>query len=402
MHNLPAGWRLTTLGEISKSPGQYGSGAAAIKHDPNLPRYVRITDIGSNGELNSNTLASIDLGDAKPYMLAEGDLLFARSGATVGKTYLYNKADGPCAYAGYVIKFAIDSSAALPAYARYWTQSEKYWSWVNSTLRGGAQPNINAVDYSRHLLPIPPLTKQRRIIEILHAVDRQLSDSTKELAKLTLLRGGLVEDSIAAAIASSDRYRRLGELAQIASGVTLGSEPTGGSSIELPYLRVANVQNDYFDTSEMKLVRILRSQAKHYSLRVGDLLLTEGGDWDKLGRGAVWDGHIQPCLYQNHLFRVRCDLRQILPEYLAMYTSSTKGRSYFARIAKQTSNLATINSTELKAMQVPVPPLDLQRKLINSIQDCSDSIDKSSKLLAKMQSIKQGLIEDLLTGRVQV
>lgn len=332
-----------------------------------------------------------------------GDVLLNSTGTgTIGRSCIFND-DQDYMVDGHVTVLRADRSKVDPRWIEAMLRSRWGQQHLESHCFTGStnQVELSRSDLLETRVPVPDLDEQRRLAEILDAVDQQLSDRTKELAKLALLREALVKDSIAAAIVASGGYRGLGELAQIASGVTLGSEPTGASSVELPYLRVANVQDGYFDTGEMKLVRVLRSQVERYSLRAGDLLLTEGGDWDKLGRGAVWDGHLQPCLYQNHLFRVRCDLRWILPEYLALYTSSTQGRAYFARIAKQTSNLATINSTELKAMQVPVPPLNVQHKLVDSIQSCAESIERSKKMLTTMRSLKQGLVEDLLTGRVR-
>jgi type I restriction enzyme S subunit len=288
-------------------------------------------------------------------------------------------------------------------YIFHWTQSKKFRRAAEAMMTGSAgQRRVPAEFFHRYAIPWFALKDQQRIVEILDAVDRHLSDGAGELAKQTLMRSALVEDLIVAATVSSGVSLRLGDFAQISGGVTLGSEPGGESSVELPYLRVANVQDGYFDTDDMKLVRILRSQVDQFSLKAGDLLLTEGGDWDKVGRGAVWDGRLQPCLYQNHLFRVRCDPRRVLSEYLAMYTSSARGKRYFARIAKQTSNLATINSTEIKAMPVPVPPLELQYGFVQSIRDLDDRIEKSNRSLAEMYSIKQGLMDDLLTGRVRV
>ncbi|MGW1912287.1 restriction endonuclease subunit S [Streptomyces sp. NPDC002076] len=330
-------------------------------------------------------------------------LLNSTGTGTIGRSCIFND-DRDYMVDGHVTVLRADRSKVDPRWidavlrSRWGQQHLESHCFTGST----NQVELSRSDLLETCVPIPDLDEQRRIADIFDTLGRQLSQEIEELNKLALLRDALAEDSIASAIESSDGYSRLGELAQIASGVTLGSEPTGGSSVELPYLRVANVQDGYFDTGEMKLVRILRSQVERYALRAGDLLLTEGGDWDKLGRGAVWDGHLHPCLYQNHLFRVRCDPRRLLPEYLALYTSSVQGKAYFARIAKQTSNLATINSTELKAMRVPVPPLDLQRKIVDSIQTCTESIERSKESLAKIQSLKQGLAENLLTGRVRV
>jgi type I restriction enzyme, S subunit len=187
-------WPEIRLTDISTLGGKYGSGAAAIPYDPALPRYVRITDIGSSGGLLHETRASITWAIAKPYILHQGDLLFARSGATVGKTYLYQKSDGPCAHASYVIKFTINSEMALPEYVSLWTQTPFYWHWVKQTLRQGAQPNINASEYGNHRLPLPPLEEQDRITKSVRVWDMRIERQIKLLTKIQLIRQGLLDE----------------------------------------------------------------------------------------------------------------------------------------------------------------------------------------------------------------
>jgi len=191
---VPSEWNVESIRSVSRGPGCYGSGAAALDYDPSLPRYVRITDITEDGRLSGATEASIRTIDADPYMLSEGDLLFARSGATVGKTHLYRPSDGPCAHAGYVIKYAIDTARAIPAYVFSWTQSPAFWRWIGQTLRQGAQPNINEKEYGGHLLALPPLAEQGRIVALLEAVTRRLAAELHEAEKLRVVKSGLLDD----------------------------------------------------------------------------------------------------------------------------------------------------------------------------------------------------------------
>ncbi|MET8137843.1 restriction endonuclease subunit S [Streptomyces sp. NPDC005251] len=192
----------------------------------------------------------------------------------------------------------------------------------------------------------------------------------------------------------------LKSVATVAAGVTLGSEPVGNGTVELPYLRVANVLDGSIDTADVKRVRILRAQYKRYALRKGDLLLTEGGDLDKLGRGAVWDGSIEACLHQNHVFRVRCGER-LSSGFLALYTASPEGRAYFQRVGKQTTNLASINSTQVKAMPVPVPPLEEQERLLGPIRAVRERSETLEKQVAKFRTVQRAVVEELLLSRAE-
>ena len=151
----------------------------------------------------------------------------------------------------------------------------------------------------------------------------------------------------------------LGDIAEIRSGVTLGRN-IRGKTIRLPYLRVANVQDGHLDLSVIKEVEILESEKDKWQLLPGDLLLTEGGDWDKLGRGTVWNGEIPNCIHQNHIFRVRVNPDEFISEYLSSLISSPYGKSYFQSASKQTTNLASINQRQLKAFTIFKPPKSIQ------------------------------------------
>ena len=148
------------------------------------------------------------------------------------------------------------------------------------------------------------------------------------------------------------REAKLGECARIQTGISVSAERKTETAARLPYLRVANVQDGYIDLSQVKYIDIEESRAARYMLRVGDVLFTEGGDPDKLGRGCVWDGRVQPMAHQNHIFAVRCGA-PLLPEYLAAYSGSEIGKRFFLRASKQTTNLASISASQLKTLPVP-------------------------------------------------
>ena len=147
------------------------------------------------------------------------------------------------------------------------------------------------------------------------------------------------------------RKSKLADIADVQTGVAKGKKNVT-DPVTRPYLRVANVQDGHLDLSEIKTIEISLHEIDRFSLQVGDVLFTEGGDFDKLGRGTVWQGEIPNCVHQNHVFAVRMKNGQVLPYFLATYASSFWGRTYFLSCSKQTTNLASINSTQLKEMRV--------------------------------------------------
>ena len=184
---MPACWEVVRLGDVC-TPPEYGASASARPFDPELPRYVRITDLTDDGRLRTEDARSANPSQVKGYELAPDDLLFARSGATVGKTYLYRSKDGPCVYAGYLIRFRPVPSLAAPKYLGLWTHSETYQRWVASMFRAGAQPNINAREYSSMRVPLPPLDEQGTVVAALDGIDDTLDRSRTERDRLHSLK----------------------------------------------------------------------------------------------------------------------------------------------------------------------------------------------------------------------
>ena len=184
---IPAAWEVVRLGEVC-APPEYGASASARPFDPKLPRYVRITDITDDGRLRKADVASADPSAVDGYELGPGDLLFARSGATVGKTYLYRPEDGPCVYAGYLIRFRPLGEMASAEFLERFTRSQLYWRWVESMFRAGAQPNINAAEYSSLPVVLPPMKEQQAIAATLDGVDATIAEAKRERDGLQLLK----------------------------------------------------------------------------------------------------------------------------------------------------------------------------------------------------------------------
>lgn len=191
----------------------------------------------------------------------------------------------------------------------------------------------------------------------------------------------------------------LHHVATVQTGLSKSQNRTG-PSVLLPYLRVANVQDGYLDLAEIKEIEVPVSQVERFSLRNGDVLLTEGGDIDKLGRGSIWNGEIPGCVHQNHVFAVRViDKTILLPEFLACEIQSSRAKNYFLSCAKQTTNLASINSSQIKELPLVVPPLTEQIAITNAIATWDVAIQKNERLIAAKTRRKAGLMADLLTGR---
>lgn len=233
-------------------------------------------------------------------------------------------------------------------------------------------------------IDLPTLDEQRRVANYLDTetagIDELISEQEQQLRLITEHRHALLSRAVGARLGgeTSSLEGALGPLlegwrlvplrtvATIQSGLTLGKTYDGPLQ-ERPYLRVANVQDGGVDLDEITTIEVPPDVAASCELRRGDVLMTEGGDNDKLGRGTVWRGEIANCLHQNHVFAVRPDPAVLSPEYLAALTASAWGRAYFMATAHQTTNLAATNRAKLGAFPLPLPPLAKQNRILSEV-----------------------------------
>jgi type I restriction enzyme, S subunit len=259
----------------------------------------------------------------------------------------------------------------------------------------------------------PPADEQAGITRVLDAADCVLERTRTAIALARELDHSLLHDVLEKGPDPNRggkqirpehwKLRRVDEVADVGSGVTLGKDVSGFKSVELPYLRVANVQDGHLDLSEIRTVRVRVSEVENYKLAVGDVLMTEGGDLDKLGRGTIWEGQIPDCLHQNHIFRVRANRELLVPEFFALVVESDIAKRYFNRVAKRTTNLASTNKTQVRAFQFPVPPTTDEQREVVAIMKASKA--RLAALVQKERALgelKRSIMHDLLTGKVRV
>lgn len=191
------------------------------------------------------------------------------------------------------------------------------------------------------------------------------------------------------------------DVAVVIGGVTKGRNLRDRETLTCPYLSVANVQQGFFKLQELKSIQIAVDELEKYLVRQGDLLITEGGDWDKVGRTAIWRDNIERCLHQNHVFKARIPSEFLMSEWVELVFNSSVGRDYFARASKQTTNLASINMTQLRSFPLPIPSKDEQRAILGKLECLTKSALLWRQKLQKKQSIATklaGAVFASLTG----
>ncbi|MFG3095485.1 restriction endonuclease subunit S [Streptomyces sp. NPDC048202] len=222
-------------------------------------------------------------------------------------------------------------------------------------------PSIRKTDLERLQVPLPPLAHQKRIVATLDQVEALRAKRRQAIALLDDLAQSIFLHMFGGNAVDRADIAPLSSVAHIASGITKGRKVPSGDLETLPYMAVANVQDRRLVLSNVKEISVSPEERSRYALEFDDLLLTEGGDPDKLGRGTLWREELPVCLHQNHIFRVRISQRDLVdPVYLNWIVSSDHGKRYFRRTAKQTTGIASINKTQLGAFPLPLPPLTEQ------------------------------------------
>ena len=289
-----------------------------------------------------------------------------------------------------------------------------------------AQPGLAVERILTLPAPLPPLPEQAAIVRFLDHADRRIRRYIRDKQKLIKLleeqKQAIIHRAVTRGLDPNVRLKssgvewlgdvpehwevtRLKNVAAVQTGLTLGKDYRSAKTKRYPYLRVANVQTGRVDLRTVKEVEVPEAEARRSMLRAGDVLMTEGGDIDKLGRGCVWSGEIAECLHQNHVFAVRCGLR-LLPAFLAGLMASNHGRAYFQTTAKQTTNLAATNSTTLRAFPLVLPDVAEQEHVLSWIATETEALVRAAadadREIALLREYRTRLIADVVTGKLDV
>lgn len=280
---------------------------------------------------------------------------------------------------------------------------------------GASYPAVsdgNVLDCEIHL---PPKPEQQKIAAVLWKMQRAIATqdrliaATRDLKQSAMqhlftygLRGESTRETPYGDVPIRWREQPLGDCCHVQTGVTKGRKIAPEEAIEVPYLRVANVQDGHLDLREIKTIAIRKRELSGYRLQEGDVVLTEGGDFDQLGRGFIWHGQINDCVHQNHVFAVRANGDLLMPEFLAYLVQSPYGKSYFLTVAHKTTNLASINSTKLKALPVLLPDLDEQRDIAAALATIDRKLAHHQKKRATLNDLFQTTLHQLMTAQIRV
>ena len=414
---IPEGWEVSKL----KYLGRYVNGYPFKPDDwgDKGKPIIRIQDLtGSN---DSPNYYDGDI-DAK-YHIKNGDILV--SWAATLDAFIWNKGDGLLNQ--HIFK-AIPQEEKITSYFFFWMIKEAMQNMNNDNKHGIFMQHVTLDVFNNFPVPLPPLSEQKRIATYLFQkiskADIMLDDTLSSITGYKKLKQAVITQAVTKGVRGERemkdsgvewigeipkewRKTQLRHCATIKSGITLGKSYRKDTVlIERPYLRVANVQGGYVDLNDLATIEVTPDEDLKYRLHSGDVLMTEGGDRDKLGRGCVWHGEIEPCLHQNHVFAVQTNETILLPEFLEYLTASDVGRSYFDVTAIKTTNLACTSSSKVLAFTIPLPPIEEQIEIVSFIKkrslELNKLIMKKELLVQELESYKKSLIYEVVTGKREV
>lgn len=331
-----------------------------------------------------------------------GDVLFGKLRPYLAKAWL---ADTAGAAVGDFHVYRPKRSDVEPAYLRYLLLARTFIDLVAASVFGAKMPRADW-DFIRTVeIHLPDLPKQRLIADYLDRETAQIDALIEEQQRLIeMLRERRVATIAAGLVEVSGHSTRLKYVAEVQTGITLSGEGDAEDQ-EWPYLRVANVQVGLVDLTEIKTIRVSESTARASMLLPGDVLMTEGGDIDKLGRGALWRGEVDDMLHQNHIFAVRPGVR-LDPEFFVYWLDGPIARYYFRTTAKKTTNLASTNRWTLGNLPLECPPIGEQRATAARLEAETAKIDEliaeTERFIELSRERRDALITAAVTGQIDV
>lgn len=357
-----SGWQTFRFDQIAKNISE-----RVEPTDTDLEVYVGLEHIDSDSIHIKRFGKREDVSGTK-LRCYPGDVIFGRRRAYQRKAAIM-EFDGFCSAHSLVLR--ANPAVIDPQLFPFFLHSDAFMHRAMDISVGSLSPTINWGTLKKQEFLLPPKDQQAQLAELLWAADevvereKSLKYKLEELADLKLSH---------AFVRPNENFSKydivsLQEACIVQTGLAKNKKNNKSAQVEMPYLSVANVQDGFLDLSNVKNVVVAEKDIGRYSVKPGDVLINEGGDFDKVGRGTVWRGEIENCLHQNHVFCIRPIPGMAISDFISFQTGSIYGKKYFLKCAKKTSNLASINSTQVKSFPLILPPLNEQTELVENITD---------------------------------
>jgi type I restriction enzyme S subunit len=432
--DIPSHWEMQRLKFALLQPLQYGANEEAGEADLASPRFVRITDINERGELRDDTFRSLAHEKAEPYLLEEGDLLLARSGATVGKSFQYRNAWGKCCFAGYLIRARLDQKKCLPDFLHYFTSSTNYWDWIASSLIQATIQNVSAEKYGNLSLPVPPPPEQQAIMSFLDRetakIDTLVAKKERLIELLQEKRAALITRAVTEGLdpnvpMKDSDVEWLGKipvhwnlwsvrnlirkkLLQIQDGNHGELHPTAVDYVSegIPFLMANDIRHQNINLTSCKFI----TKELADSLRIGfsqssDVLLTHKGT---IGETALVPRDLSTpyVMLTPQVTYYRSYSPKLIPRYLCYFFQSTAFKEQLTSLSVQQSTRDYVGITAQRELILSLPESWEQEQLVEYLDRETSKLDdlivKVREGIKKLKEYRTALIAAAVTGKINV
>ena len=408
---IPSDWRVLPLRVCLRNSPGYGINAAAVPYDDSLPTYLRITDIGEDSYFRPAPRVSVRHSNASAFFLGEGDLVFARTGASVGKSYLYDPNDGPLVFAGFLIRVSPNPAVLEPAFLAYYVQSKRYWDWVATMSIRSGQPGINGQEYGTLRLPLPETKEQRAIAGVLSDVDELIGTVEKLIAKKRAIKQAAMQQLLTGKIrlpgfSGQWETKRIGDVSRCLS---TANNPRADLSDDgdAEYIHYGDVHahtEPVLDCRNSSLPRIAQERIGNAArLEDGDLVMVDASeDLEGVGKSFEVYGVTGKTIVAG-LHTILCRgnpahwamgfkaYLQFIPAFKSALVRVTTGISVYA-----------VSKKQLADVEITLPPVPEQQAIATVLSDMDAEIAAVERRRDKTKQIKQGMMQKLLTGRTRL
>ena len=422
LDKMPNGWKRSRIRNVATLSPNYSQTKPAPDESCTVVPMELLSDNGAIDVSHQHPLEDISTGLP---LFERDDVIFAKITPCMenGKGAFVERLPTRYAFGSTEFHVLRPGNKVDGQFLYYATFNPVYRAYAAENMVGAAgQKRVSSRFLKDTRLFLPPLPEQQRIAAYLDAscaaIDAAVAAKRRQLETLDALRKSIIQRAVTRGISDGVTLESTGNawmeqipqgwklvclkrIAVIQGGLTLGKQYEG-PLIERPYLRVGNVQDGHFDLADVSVIELPAGVAKGVELRPDDVLMTEGGDLDKLGRGHVWKGEISGCLHQNHIFAVRCFLHKLKPMFLAHVTAAKYGRDYFEATGKKTTNLACTNATKVGEFPIPLPRLTEQEAICAYLEKklggLKSTVTGIETQIATLTAYRKSLIHECVTG----
>lgn len=375
---IPKDWNVKYLGECLDEKPSYGINAAAVPYTESLPSYIRITDISEDGKFIKKNRTSVICDDATKYQLKENDIVFTRTGASTGKSYLYNLDDGILVFAGFLIRTRINLECAIPRYIKACVETSRFWDWIKMMSIRSGQPGINGNEYASFFIPLPPLPEQKIIASALSDIDCLINSLTKLISKNKNLKLGAMQELLVGKkrldeFSGDCIEMELGDIVDIRNGqlitaatVENGNVPVIAGGKQPAYFHKYSNRNRNTIT-----ISASGASAGYVSIHTIPIFASDCSTIDDSDKYSVLFIYYQLLLKQNDIYKAQSGGAQ-----------------------------PHIHASDLKSLIIICPPtIEEQIAIAQVLYDMDTELEKLNQKLSKYKNIKKGMMEELLTGK---